>query len=107
MKKKGFTLIELLIVIAVIGILAAFIVPNFLGFMKSATVTAANTELGMVNTGVQAYMADAGVMSVNLTVSDLTSYLSGTLKGTYTIVNSVVTGVTYPGATWLNGKWVK
>ena len=34
--KKGFTLIELIVVIAILGILALFLVPSFLGYTKDA-----------------------------------------------------------------------
>ena len=35
-KKSGFTLIELIVVIAILGILALFLVPSFLGYAKDA-----------------------------------------------------------------------
>ena len=56
--ERGFTLIELLVVVAILGVLAAVIVPNVGKFMGTGTVQAANTEAHNVQTAVLAYMAD-------------------------------------------------
>lgn len=58
--QRGFTLIELLIVIAILGVLAALVVPNVIRFMKSGQLASAKQEFGTVQTSVDAVMAEAG-----------------------------------------------
>ena len=56
--KKGFTLIELMIVVAIIGILAAIAIPNFLRFQAKSKQSEAKTNLGGIFTAETAYFAE-------------------------------------------------
>ena len=56
--KKGFTLIELMIVVAIIGILAAIAIPNFLKFQAKSKQSEAKTNLKGIYTAETAYFGE-------------------------------------------------
>ena len=61
--RKGFTLIELMIVVAIIGILAAIAIPNFLKFQAKSKMSEAKTNLGAIYTGEIAYFGEQNAYS--------------------------------------------
>lgn len=56
--KRGFTLIELLIVVAIIAILAAIAVPNFLEAQTRAKVSRCLSDMRTIRTGLESYAVD-------------------------------------------------
>ncbi len=58
---KGFTLIELLIVVAIIGILAAIAVPNFLNAMMRSKIAKAESEMRSIVTALESYRVDNNI----------------------------------------------
>jgi len=107
--EAGFTLTELLIVVAILGVLVAVVLPNFVGLLGNAQNTSGAAELNIVQTAVDARMAAESLSSttaVTVATSDMTtaaggfalapSYMRSTVtKGTYTVdASGAVTQVT-------------
>ncbi|MGI6456289.1 MAG: type IV pilin protein [bacterium] len=65
MKRKGFTLIELLIVVAIIGILAAIAVPNFMNAQTRSKVARSYADMRSTMTGIEQLRLDKGVLLVD------------------------------------------
>ena len=63
-KEKGFTLIELLIVVAILGILAAVIIPNVGRFLGRGQEEARRAEFHDINTAVTALMVENNLATI-------------------------------------------
>ncbi|MFP4382240.1 MAG: prepilin-type N-terminal cleavage/methylation domain-containing protein [Candidatus Sumerlaeia bacterium] len=66
MFKRGFTLIELLIVVAIIAILAAIAVPNFLEAQVRAKVSRIKSDMRSVSVALESYAVDNGQYLVSV-----------------------------------------
>ncbi len=103
--EKGFTLIELLIVVAILGVLAAIVIPNVGRFIGRGKTEGAATELASIQSAVFAMMVDNNLSSLveirdatnataNMTIFPNAAYHLYTMNVSGTVVNYVAAGTT-------------
>jgi type IV pilus assembly protein PilA len=85
----GFTLIELLVVILIIGILAAIAIPAFLSQTSKANDSAAKTQVGTLQTTMEAYASEHNGSFTGATLAEL-QVIEPTLKDTSTATAGAV-----------------
>ena len=84
--ERGFTLIELLIVIAILGVLAAVVIPNVGRFIGRGETEAKNTEFANIQSAMLAMMVDnnlsslAGIRDSTNATNDMSNFPNSTEK---------------------------
>ena len=94
---KGFTLIELMIVVAIIGILAAIAIPNFLRYQAQSRQAEARTNLGGIFVAETSYFGEnsrySGFQEIGFTLAGTSNRYTYRTMGT-----TVAAGVVSAGA---------
>jgi len=75
-RKAGFTLVEIMIVVAIIGLLAAIAIPNFVKARETAQANACINNLRQVDGAVDQYALEAGLTTTDpAPMANLVPYL--------------------------------
>ena len=73
LRRKGFTLVEIMIVVAIIGLLAAIAIPNFIKSRQTAERQACIANLKQIQGGIQVWALDNSKTSTDApATSDIT-----------------------------------
>ena len=77
-KKQGFTLVEIMIVVAIIGMLAAIAIPNFVKARNTAQANACISNMKQVDGGIQQWALEKGKKDSDAPVSaEVAEYVKG------------------------------
>jgi len=91
--KKGFTLIELIVVIAIIGVLAAILVPTMLGYVRKSKISSANSAASSVYKAINSALTELDEEGIDVGGDYILQY-DGSTKQWSAVTNGMPAGFT-------------
>jgi len=82
-REEGFTLIELMVVVAVIGILFAIAIPNFLNALDRGRQKRTMSDIRTIGVAIESYAVDANIYPRNFSEAPVESTVQGIIQPTF------------------------
>lgn len=97
----GFTLVELIVVIAILGVLAAVLVPQYIQYVEKSRVASDKNTAATIEQAINVLLSDGSITNAGASGGGTGTVLWDVSAGTLTVTN--ITGITNSSITAITG----